>query len=350
MATTQTQYDIPKRFPKEQMDAVFNLLSSSSKIVITTHHRPDGDAMGSSLGLYNYLLKKGHKVQVITPSDYPDFLFWLPGNNQVLNYEIAKTECDSFIKDADIIFCLDFNWINRVETMKDSLLNSQAKKILIDHHLDPENAFDIIFSYSDACSTCELIYDFILALKDDILIDKAIAECLYCGIMTDTNSFRFFSMKASTHRIIANLIDAGAENYRIHERVYDNSNESRTRLLGYSLLEKLVVIKEYNTAYIFLSEDELNKFNFKSGDTEGLVNYALGIEGIRLAAFFSEREGVIKISFRSKNDFSVKELSSKYFGGGGHRNASGGYSNESLNDTIKKFLEILPLYRNQLIS
>ncbi len=330
------------------MDAVSSLLSSPSEIVITTHHRPDGDAMGSSLGFYNYLIKKGHNVQVITPSEYPDFLFWLPGNNKVLNYENFQSESDNFIKHADLIFCLDFNWINRVEKMEGSLKNSKAKKILIDHHLDPENVFEFIFSYSDACSTCELIYDFIVAMNDVNLIDKSIAECLYCGIMTDTNSFRYSSMKARTHRIIANLIDAGAENYKIHERVYDNSNETRTRLLGYALYEKLVVLKEFNTAYIFLSEEELKRFDFKSGDTEGVVNFALGIEGIRLAAFFSERDGAIKISFRSKNDFSVKELSSKYFGGGGHRNASGGYSIESLDATVKKFLNILPSYKKQL--
>ncbi len=339
---------VSQRFPPERMKEVIRLLSSPSEIIITTHHRPDGDAMGSSLGLYNYLIKKGHKVKVITPSDYPDFLFWLPGNNKVLDYENTQSESDILIQSADLIFCLDFNWINRVEKMVGSLKNSKAKKILIDHHLDPEKSFDFIFSYSDACSTCELIYEFIVAMNDADLLDKSISECLYCGIMTDTNSFRYSSMKAQTHRIIANLIDLGAENFRIHERVYDNSSESRTRLLGYSLFEKLVVIKEFNTAYIFLTEDELKKFDFKSGDTEGIVNYALGIGGIRLAAFFTEREGTIKISFRSKNDFSVKELSSKYFGGGGHKNASGGYSNESLEATIKKFLEILPLYKEQL--
>ena len=290
MTTTNNEYPISERFPKEQLDIIKKLLSSSSKIVITTHHRPDGDAMGSSLGFFNYLRKKKYTVQVITPSEYPDFLNWLPGNKSVINYEASKSESESIIENADLIFCLDFNWINRVETMEEPLNKSKAKKILIDHHLDPEKAFDIIFSYSDACSTCELIYDFIVAMEDVNLIDKNIAECLYCGIMTDTNSFRFSSMKARTHRIIANLIEAGAENYKIHERVYDNSNESRTRLLGYALLEKLVVMKEYNTAYIFLSEKELDHFNFKSGDTEGIVNYALGIEGIRLAAFFSESD------------------------------------------------------------
>jgi len=337
-----------RRFGMPIISDVREYLSASSQIVITTHHRPDGDAMGSSLGLYNYLIKKGHSVRVITPSEYPDFLAWLPGNEKVLNYEVARNECDEILVNADLIFCLDFNWINRVEKMEDSLRTSKAKKILIDHHLDPEKVFDITFSYSDACSTCELIFDFIIAMNDEGLIDRKIAECLYCGIMTDTNSFRFSSMKSRTHIIIASLMEAGAENFRIHERVYDTSSEDKLRLLGYSLFEKLVVLKEYNTAYIVLSEKELQKYNYKSGDTEGFVNYALSITGIRLAVFFSERDGVIKISFRSKNDFSVQELSSKYFKGGGHKNASGGYSNDSLDATVKKFLEILPSYKDQL--
>ena len=350
MKTFSNKDILTVRFPPKIIAEVEKLLSSSNKILITTHHRPDGDAMGSSLGLYNYLIKKGHEVQVITPSEYPEFLNWLPGNNNVLIYESDQLECDKYLNNADIIFCLDFNWINRVEKMGDCLRNSKASKILIDHHLDPENVFDIVFSYSEACSTCELIYDFIISLNDASLIDKSIAECLYCGIMTDTNSFRFASMKSDTHRIIANLIEAGAVNYKIHENVYDNSTESRLRLLGFVLLEKLVVLKEFNTAYFVLSEAELNKFNFKSGDTEGFVNYALSIFDIRLAAFFSERDGAIKISFRSKNDFSVKELSSKYFSGGGHKNASGGYSIESLELTVNKFLEILPKYKQQLTS
>ena len=350
MTTSPNKHILTPRITPFLIADVERLLSTPSRIIITTHHRPDGDAMGSSLGLYNYLIKKGHEVQVITPSEYPDFLYWLPGNDKVLNYENSPAECDKFLKSAVIIFCLDFNWIKRVEKMEVSLRNSGAKKILIDHHLDPENAFDLSFSFNDACSTCEIVYDFIVALNDEALIDKKIAECLYCGIMTDTNSFRFASMKANTHRIVAKLMEAGAENYRIHELVYDNSNESRLRLLGYVLLEKLVVIKELNTAYIALSEKELTKFNFKTGDTEGFVNYALSIFGIRLAVFFSERDGSIKISFRSKNDFSVKELSTKYFNGGGHKNASGGYSIEPLETTVNKFLEILPLYRDQLTN
>ena len=225
---------------------------------------------------------------------------------------------------------------------------SNSTKVLIDHHLEPENVFDFLFSYPDAASTCELIYHFIVALGDRKVINKEIAECIYTGIMTDTNSFRYASMKSDTHRIIADLMDAGAENYKIHENVYDTYLENRLRLLGYALKDKLQVLQEYNTAFIALSQAELELFNFKTGDTEGIVNYALSIKGIKLAAFFSERDGEIKISFRSKGDFSVKELAAKYFEGGGHKNASGGKSDSSLDMTVEKFLDILPHYRNQL--
>lgn len=347
METSSSKEIIKRRFPASKLGELKALLDNSEGIVITTHFRPDGDAMGSSLGLYNYLKKRGIQSTVITPGDYPDFLNWLPGNSAVMNYESDPGQCDKIIADASLIFCLDFNWLNRIEKMEKIIRNSNAKKILIDHHLDPEKAYDMYFSYSDACSTCELIYDFISSLND-AEIDKDIASCLYCGIMTDTNSFRFSSMKADTHRVVAKLIEAGAVNYKIHEQVYDNYSESRLRLIGHALLDKLVVLREFNAAYIALSEKELMEYNFKSGDTEGLVNYALSIKDIRLAAFFSDRDGTIKISFRSKGDFSVKELSAKYFNGGGHRNASGGNSAESLEATIKKFISVLPNYKNEL--
>ncbi len=338
------------QFPQAEVAAVKKLIESSKNIVITTHHRPDGDAMGSSLGLYNYLKLLGCNVSVITPSDYPDFLNWLPANDNVINFENAIQSSKDLISKADLIFCLDFNWLSRVESMESSLRSAEAKKVLIDHHLDPENVYDYVFSFTEACSTCELIYRFIDALGDASKITKDIAECLYCGIMTDTNSFRYSSMKADVHRIIAELMEAGAENYRIHERVYDTSTENRLRLLGYSLKDKLHVLPEFNTAYLALSQAELEMYNHKSGDTEGLVNYALSINGIKFAAFFSEKDGLIKISFRSKGSFSVKDFSSKYFSGGGHKNASGGRSDLSLSDTLKKFLDLLPAYKNELNS
>lgn len=339
-----------QRFPEDQMLVMKSLLNKPAKVVITTHHRPDGDAMGSSLALFNYLLKKGHLATVITPSDYPDFLNWLPGNDKVVIFESNQEQSKKLIDEAEIVFCLDYNSLNRVEGMADLLRTPKGIKILIDHHLHPENVFQHSFSYASASSTSELIFQFISALGDKDKIDKAIAECIYCGIMTDTNSFRYASMKADTHRIIASLMEAGAENYRIHENVYDSSTENRLRLLGYSLKEKLCVLNEYKTAYIGLSAAELKMFNFKAGDTEGLVNYALSIEGIKLAAFFSEKDAMVKISFRSKGDFSVQELSGAHFSGGGHKNASGGMHASGLDDAIKKFLTLLPEYKSELLK
>ncbi|MFM2135199.1 MAG: hypothetical protein RL021_599 [Bacteroidota bacterium] len=335
-------------FPADRIAPVKDLLFIPRDVVITTHHRPDGDAMGSSLGMAGYLRSKGHQVTVIVPSDYPDFLHWLPGHEEVIVFDADNQEIVERINSAQVVFCLDFNWYNRTEWMEPVLRNATGVKILIDHHLDPEPGFDHVFSYTDACATAELVYEFIGAMGEHSLITPYVAECLYCGIMTDTNSFRYSSMKASTHRIIAGLMEAGAVNYRIHERVYDQSTENRLRLLGYALKEKLTVLNEFNTAYLALSSAEMEMFNFKPGDTEGLVNYALSISGIRFAAFFAERDGIVKISFRSKDDFSVKEFSGSHFQGGGHRNASGGKSTDSLEKTVERFLALLPDYKSKL--
>jgi len=337
-----------ERFSSQELQGLKEILSVPQMITITTHYRPDGDAMGSSLALYNYLMMKGHGVVVVTPGSYPDFLAWLPGNKAVIDYEKNETAAKKAVAVSKLIFCLDFNWLSRLEKFEDTVRSSGAVKILIDHHLEPEHAFNHVFSYPDACSTCELIYQFIVAMGDRKMMNKDIAECIYTGIMTDTNSFRYSSMKSDTHRIVAELIDAGANNEKIHQNVYDTYLENRLRLLGFALKDKLKVLYEYNTAYIALSQAELEMFNFKTGDTEGIVNYALSIKGIKLAAFFSGREDGIKISFRSKGDFSVKELASKYFEGGGHKNASGGNSNASLDETVQQFLSILPHYRTQL--
>jgi phosphoesterase RecJ-like protein len=337
-------------FPKKDLDALDRILSTSHKIIITTHHRPDGDAMGSSLGLYNFLNNQSYDVTVITPSDYPDFLYWLPGHSSVINFEANPSRCEEMFMGADVIFCLDFNSFGRVDKMAAMLEKSNAKKILIDHHLFPDDRFELAFSYPSAASTAEIVYDIIAASGKKDLIDRNIADCLYCGIMTDTNSFRYSSMKAGTHRIIADLMESGAVNYKIHEKVYDNSTESRMRLLGYSLYEKLKVLPEYRTAYISLTDTELDRFNFKSGDTEGIVNYALGISNIVLGVFFLERDGGVKISFRSKGNFSVQEMSSQHFAGGGHKNASGGFSNAPIEQAVQKFLDLLPNYKSKLLN
>lgn len=333
---------------KSDIDKIKELLSTPQKIVITTHFKPDGDAMGSSLGLYNYLIQKGHAVTVVTPSDYPSFLNWLPGNDTVVTFFENPEKSKQLIADASVIFCLDFNDISRIEGLAPFVKDSTATKLLIDHHLDPHDFAQFIYSDTNACATCEMIYKFISMMDDKKLINKAVAECLYTGIMTDTGSFKFACTVSETHRIIGELIDAGAENFKIHEAIYDTHTQDRLRLLGFSITEKLQVFEEYHTALISLSEAELNRYNHKTGDTEGIVNYALSIEGIVFAALFIERKGLIKISFRSKGNFSVKEFSRDNFNGGGHKNASGGMSLLSLEDTVAKFISLLPQYKGQL--
>ena len=339
-----------QRFQVRLIAPIKILFQIPKKIVITTHHRPDGDAMGSSLGLYNYLIQRNHSVQVITTSDYPDFLKWMPGNDRVINYEKKKELADKLVSEADVIFCLDFNKMSRLEKMQDKVKQSKAVKILIDHHPDPENSFDHIFSFPDSCATCELIYELIVAMEDQSLINREVAECLYTGIMTDTHSFRFESMKAGTHRTVAKLIEAGAVNYKIHELVYDTNTEDKLHLIGLSLKDKLVVLPEFRTAYISLSKEEHDRYHYQPGDTEGLVNYGLSINHVKLAALFAEREGEIRISFRSRDNFYVNALAEKYFEGGGHRNAAGGASSESLADTVAKFKSILEEYKTQLLQ
>ncbi|MCE9538136.1 MAG: bifunctional oligoribonuclease/PAP phosphatase NrnA, partial [Bacteroidetes bacterium] len=307
-----------------QLKEIKELLSKPKNIVIVTHWSPDGDAMGSSLGLYNYLTQKKHKVTVITPNDYPSFLYWLPGNKSVINFSTKAKEAKATVAKANIIFCLDFNSLKRIDALGDEVGKSKAKKCIIDHHLQPEDFADFMLHDIKACSTCELIHDFIELMGDKKLINKNIANCLYTGIMTDTGSFRFPSTTSKTHRIIAELIEAGAENSEIHNRIYDDNTEDKLRLLGFCLAEKLTVLKEYGTAFFSLRSDELKHFNYRKGDTEGVVNYALSIEGIRFAAFFVERDGIIKTSFRSKGDFNVNLFSRKHFSGGGHANAAGG--------------------------
>jgi phosphoesterase RecJ-like protein len=338
------------RFEYEEILPVIRLFEYPKKIIITTHFKPDGDAMGSSLAMYNYLIAKGHDATVITPSDYPEFLFWLPGNDKVIEYPKNKELAAKLFSEADIIICLDFNQPNRTETLEEVITTSKAKKILIDHHLHPASFCDYTFSYPLSCATCELVYQFIVAMDDSNIINKDIANCIYCGIMTDTNSFRFETMTADTHRIIADLMDKGAENYKIHENVFDNFSFDRMKMVGFCMYNKLQMIPQFKTAFISLSKEDLEEFESTTGDTEGIVNIALAIKDVKLAAFFYETPKCIKISLRSKGSFSVKEMAQKYFEGGGHRNASGGKAFTSIEEAINLFVSILPEYRDELLK
>jgi len=326
-------------------------LADSKKIVVTSHFNPDGDAIGSALALYHYLKLKGHELAVMVPNPFPEFLAWMPGVEHILIYEQDKNECDSYLQEADIIFLLDYNAIHRTGPMQESIGAARGIKVLIDHHLEPEESnFDYIFSTVETSSTGELIYEFIEAFGDKSLINKDIATGIYVGIMTDTGSFSYSCNYEKTYHVVADLFKTGIDAGQIHRFVYDTFSESRLRLLGYCLGEKLVVLPEYATAYIALSQEELDRFDYQVGDTEGVVNYALSIKGIVLAAFMTEREDKIRLSFRSKGDFSVNELARKHFDGGGHRNAAGGDSYKSLDITIDEFRSLLSSYQDQLIK
>lgn len=324
-------------------------LAKADNIVIVPHKGPDGDAMGSTLGLMHFLRDKGHKATVIAPNDYPHFLKWLPGNEDVLIYESQKEQADKLIAEAQILFTLDFNHLSRCGEMQDALVASEAVFVMIDHHQEPSDYAHYTYSDSKMSSTCEMVYRFIDKLRASKKITPEIATCLYTGIMTDTGSFRFSSTSSDTHRVIADLIDKGADNSQIHNNIYDTNSESKLQLMG-TALQNIRVNKELKTAYISLTQEELNRHNFKKGDTEGFVNYGLSLEGIVFAVIFIEKEteDLIKISFRSKGDFDVNKFARAHFEGGGHINAAGGKSDLSMNDTIVKFNRLLPEYKAQL--
>ncbi|SEO19462.1 bifunctional oligoribonuclease/PAP phosphatase NrnA [Mucilaginibacter sp. OK283] len=329
--------------------ALTELLASPKKIVITTHHKPDGDAMGSSLGLYNYLIQQGHHASVIAPTDYPAFLSWLPRNGDVIIYTEQAEKSAALIADADLIFCLDFNALSRINEMGVLVGESKAYKIMIDHHLEPQDFDDYRHWNINACATAQLIYDFIVnELHHRELINADVATCLYTGIMTDSASFRLPNTTSTVHRIVADLIDMGAVNWRIHELVYNSATENRLRFLGHCLANCLEVLPEYHTAIIAVNNTDLHKYDVDTGDTEGIVNYALSMADIKLAAFIVERSDRVKLSLRSKGEFPANEICKKYFDGGGHRNAAGGHSSNTLEQVIQQFKTILPEYKKLL--
>jgi phosphoesterase RecJ-like protein len=318
------------------------LLDIPKKIVIIPHKSPDGDAMGSTLGLYYFLKKLNHTATVISPNDFPEFLAWLPGSENVLVYETDKLNCEKEILNADLVFTLDFNAFHRTGEMETVLKKVVAPIVMIDHHQAPDNYATVTYSDVNFGSTCEMVYNFIEFLDKKELIDKTIATCLYTGILTDSGGFKYPKTTGTTHRIVAEFIDLGVENTTIPNQLFDNSSYERLQLLGRTL-EKMKVIPEKKTAYTFLSQSDLNEFKYQKGDTEGNVNYGLSIKGIVFAAIFIEHrdENIIKISFRSQGDFDVNQFARQNFNGGGHINAAGGKSYESLENTIKKFESIL---------
>lgn len=310
-------------------------LAGKKKIVISTHQSPDGDAIGSSLAMSNYLVKKGHDVSVVIPDSAPSFLHWLNGSDSMLVFEDDAELVSNKIIEADVIFSLDYNDLKRVGAIGELIEAADAFKILIDHHLYPKDFADHTVSDTSSCSTAQLIYEFISDQNDLDLIDANIAEGIYCGIVTDSGSFRFPSVQAKTHLIAADLINRGLNHSKVHESIYDVNTLDKLHLLGFSLNEKLRVLPNLPVAVISLSVEEAERFKVKKGYTEGLVNYALSIQGVTMAVFIREDSDKVKMSFRSKGDIAVNEFSSMYFNGGGHKNAAGGVSYDSLDNTIK---------------
>lgn len=324
------------------------LQSGSKRIVLTTHRNPDGDAMGSTLGMYNYLVEQGHQPVVIVPNEAPAFLKWMPGMDAVIDFLADPEKAEGIIKDADIIFCLDFNALYRIEDVGVAVGNSKAVKVNIDHHQQPENFADLNISDVTASSTCEMVFEFLMNIGASSPLSLNASKCLYTGLMTDTGSFRFASTSSRTHYVASELLKSGFTVNTIHERIFDTNSVNRLKLLGYCLNDKMRVFENFHAGLISLSLEEQKKFNYQKGDTEGFVNYPLSIEGVKLSAFFTEYENEIRISFRSKGNFSVNQFARKHFNGGGHDNAAGGKSVLPLDETINQFIGLLAYYADEL--
>lgn len=330
----------------EHTEALKELLSMQRRIAITTHQKPDGDAIGSSMALYRYLIKKGHRVDVVTPTDYAEFLKWLSDNQKVLVGPHDADRANWIFEGADVIFCLDFNSLNRINEFEKAVRDSDARKVMIDHHMNPEGFHDLAFWDETASSTAEMVYRLIVDMGDEALLDQALAEALYMGVMTDTGSFRFTNTSPAVHRMVAHLIELGVDVNAAYEAIFNNGSVDRLRFLGHCFSECLSVHPQYQTAYFKVSKEVFRKFNVRMGDTEGLVNYALGIKGITLAVLISEQDDITKMSFRSRADVSAAALAEK-FGGGGHFYAAGGRTQASIDETEKQLLEIL---KHQLVA
>lgn len=291
----------------------------------------------------------GHQVQVISPTNWADFLDWMPGVDKVMDFEKNREKSKKILDETDWLFCLDFNVLHRTKNLEKFLTEATCTKILIDHHEQPqEEAFQYGISTTSKSSTCEMVYDFIMASGHGSLMNLDIAECIYTGLMTDTGSFRFPATSASVHRAIAHLKDLGLQHTKVHDFLYDNFLENRLRFIGFALTNRMEVLYEYNTAIMHIHHADLHRYDIKTGDTEGLVNYLLTMQGIKFGALVIDRDEERKWSFRSKGNFDVNSFARKHFEGGGHVNASGGRSSDSLEATVQKFKQVLKEYKNQL--
>ncbi|MBO4403201.1 MAG: DHH family phosphoesterase [Bacteroidales bacterium] len=323
-------------------------LFRQKEVVLLMHHNPDGDALGAALAMAMYLQQKGIGSCVISPNEFPDFLKWMPWADKVHIANESADFCIKKIKEASFVFCLDFNHPGRIKQLQNALEESKAYKALIDHHIDPSPMFDFIYSVKEeTSSTCELVHQFIAKyLNDKDKITKEMAECLYVGMITDTGSFSYNCDNASTYEVLSQLIQLHINGEEIHRKVYDTYSENRVRLLGFCLSERLHVMEEFGTSYIYATREDLERFNFKPGDTEGIVNYGISMKNVRFTAFFSEKDENIRVSFRSKGDFDVDAFARQHFHGGGHKHAAGGESDLSMEETLAYFKSTLKAYKN----
>lgn len=336
----------------EQIAAAQRLIQQSGSIVITSHKSPDGDAVGSSLALYHLMKALGKEnVHVILPDAAPDFLQWVQGYGDIIFFDQNETEATDLINAADLVFCADYNLLTRTGEKMGAVMKAAARpSILIDHHQQPEDFPIVLYSDTSACSTCEMVFRFTDQCGWRKRISLAMAEAIYLGIMTDSGSFRFPSVSPETHEIVAYLMEQGLDHARIHREVYDTNLLDRLKLVGYALSEKLEVIEEAATAIIWLTNEELLRFKHRQGDTEGLVNQALSIKGVKMAVFLREGNNEVKLSFRSKNTFDVNQFARKGWNGGGHKNAAGGSTAESILDALKRLKEEVMEIKNDILA
>lgn len=317
-------------------------LHEANNILIVAHFNPDGDAIGSALAFKHILSQQNKSIHVAAPNDFPENLKWMKDAELVVNFQKDKEKIESLVSEADMMFCMDFQSLTRTGDMEPLLTAASCKKVLIDHHLDPKvSDFDLIFSDYQKSSTSELLF-YIITLMEDASLNKDAAACLYAGISTDTGSFSYSCRDASTFHCVAELISLGIDTVDIHRKIFDNFSENRLRLLGYSLSTRMKVLPEFATAYIYLTEEDLNRFHYQVGDSEGIVNFALSMKEVSFAALFTEREKRIRISFRSKGNIDTNAFARNHFQGGGHRNASGGTSYDKMEMTLQKFESLLP--------
>lgn len=332
----------------ENITELKSLMATPKNIVLTSHRNPDGDAIGSTLALYHFLARQGHHVKMIVPSDFPANLSWMSGIENILVYDDDPESVEDLFEHQDIVFCLDFNAIDRIDKVGQLFIDkAEITKVMIDHHLFPEPFPDFVLSDTSASSTCELVFRFIELLGQLDQVDVIIGECILTGILTDTGSFKY-STSSKLFKIVAQLLERGVDDYKLQDLIFNSMKEKHLRLLGHCLNRRMEILDEYNTGIIVLTKEDYARFDIKRGDTEGIVNYLLKMKHIKMAAFIMEQPTIVKISLRSKGDFSVQEIAQKYFRGGGHKNASGGASFIGLRPTVRKFKEILPDYKEKL--